>query len=139
ERDARDILVAFTQCLRDVGFDVPDPDFSASAGETRRALEERGVDVDDPAFDEAVRTCEPALAGILQAFTLEDLERFNDASVEYASCMRENGIDLPDPDFTQGITSLFGENFDVTAPGFDEADEICSPIFDAVPDPFESS
>ena len=78
ERDARDILVAFTQCLRDEGFDVPDPDFSASAAETQRRLTERGIDTDDPAFDAAVTTCEPELNGILQAFSVEELQQLAD-------------------------------------------------------------
>lgn len=138
-REAADILLDFTQCLRDEGFNVPDPNFQQSAAETQRAYEERGIDISSPEFDAAVETCEPRLAGILQAFSLDDLRAFRDASVDYAVCMRENGIDLPDPDFTQGVTSIFGDDVDVTQPGFDEADDACRFVFDDVPDPFAES
>ena len=53
--------------------------------------------------------------------------------------MRDLGIDLPDPDFTQGLTSIFGENVDVTAPGFEEADRECQSAFDDTPDVFAES
>ncbi|MGI9658048.1 MAG: hypothetical protein ACR2OD_04000 [Gaiellaceae bacterium] len=138
-REAADILLDFTQCIRDEGFNVPDPNFQQSAAETQRAYEERGIDIEDPEFDAAITACEPRLAGILQAFTIDELRAFRDSTVDYSACMRENGIDLPDPDFTQGVTSIFSNELDVTAPGFDEADDACRHVFDDVPDPFAES
>jgi hypothetical protein len=136
ERDATDILVDFAECIRDEGYDLPDPDFSLSAGEYRRQLLENGIDVDDPAFEAVVDACEPRLSGILQAFSIEELQTLGDATLAYAQCMRAEGIDVPDPDFTRGVTSVFGD-LDVSQPGFDEADEKCSVAFDDVPNPFE--
>lgn len=135
-RAAEDIIVDFTQCLRDEGFAVPDPDFNASAAETQRGLAEAGIDVNDPEFTTAIETCEPRLAGILSAIPIEDLQALSEATIEYARCMRENGIDLPDPDFTQGFFSTFGDDIDIADPDFEAADLVCSVVFDDAPQVF---
>lgn len=57
----QDQLVAFSGCMREHGFDMPDPDFSG--------LEETGrlypqFDLDDPDFDAAFDACRDVLPGI---------------------------------------------------------------------------
>jgi hypothetical protein len=134
-RDPRDILVDFTRCLREEGVDVPDPDFEADPAEAREQLEEAGIDLDDPRVQEAVQTCQPLLGGILQSLTPEQVQAFRDAIVEYAECMREHGIDLPDPDFSGGL-DIFGGAVDPSDPAFQEANEECSEIFGDLTNPF---
>jgi hypothetical protein len=134
-RDPRDILVDFTRCLREEGVDVPDPDFDAAPGEARQRLEEAGVDLDDPRVQEAVQTCQPLLAGILQSLSPEQIQGFRDAIVEYAKCMREQGIDLPDPDFSGGF-DIFGGAADPSDPAFQAANEVCSDVFSDLENPF---
>jgi hypothetical protein len=134
-RDPRDILVDFTRCLREEGVDVPDPDFEAAPGEARERLEEAGIDLDDPHVQEAVQTCQPLLAGILQSFSPEQIQAFRDAIVEYAECMREQGIDLPDPDFTEGF-DIFGGAADPSDPAFQAANQVCSDVFSDLANPF---
>jgi hypothetical protein len=134
-RDPRDILVDFTRCLREEGVDVPDPDFEAAPGEARERLEEAGIDLDDPRVQEAVQTCQPLLAGILQSLSPEQIQGFRDAIVEYAECMREQGIDLPDPDFSGGF-DIFGGEADPSDPAFQAANEVCSDVFGDLTNPF---
>jgi hypothetical protein len=134
-RDPRDILVDFTRCLREEGIDVPDPDFEAAPGEARDRLEEAGIDLDDPQVQEAVQTCQPLLAGILQSFSPEQIQAFRDAFVEYAQCMRDQGIDLPDPDFSGGL-DIFGGEIDPSDPAVQAANEVCSEVFGDLTNPF---
>jgi hypothetical protein len=140
ERDARDIMVDFTGCLRDEGFEVPDPDFSQSVAETQAGLAAAGIDTNSPAFNDAVAACEPILVGILQEISTEDLTAWADATVNYSECMRENGIEIPDPDFTQGFSGLFGSaELDTDDPNFARADAICQAAFESLPNIFGES
>ena len=106
---AEDIVLAYTQCLRDEGFDVPDPDFGAGPGEGggpaafADQLRDAGIDPDDPAYQAAVEECQSILQGIQQQGGDTFLSDLQDAALEFAKCMREEGIDLPDPDFSQGL------------------------------------
>jgi hypothetical protein len=137
-KDPRDVLVDFTRCLRDQGIDVPDPDFEAAPGAMRERLREAGIDVDDPRVQAAIRTCQPLLLGILQTLTPEQVQAFRDAMVDYAACMREQGVDLPDPDFSQGF-QIFDGAVDPSDPAFQAANEECAKIFQGLGDPFGES
>jgi hypothetical protein len=86
----------FTQCMRDHGMDVDDPDpnggpglrIRASAG-AREAI--KGSD--------AFKECQQYLpAGKLADLNPEQLEQVR----QFAACMREHGIDMPDPDPNNG-------------------------------------
>lgn len=67
-----------------------------------------------------------------------DQSEFQDAMLEFAECMREHGIDMPDPEFDEN-----GGGVQMGGPGvpdgggpseeeFEAADEACSPIMDDV-------
>lgn len=67
-----------------------------------------------------------------------DQSEFQDAMLEFAECMREHGIDMPDPEFDEG-----GGGVQIGGPGepdgggpsqeeFEAADEACSPIMEDV-------
>jgi hypothetical protein len=65
---------------------------------------------------------------------------FQDAMLEYAACMREHGIDMPDPQFGadgEGGVMIGGPGPDGGGQGpaqedFEAADEACQPIMDEV-------
>jgi hypothetical protein len=67
---------------------------------------------------------------------------FEDAQVEFAECMRENGIDLPDPETSEGGEGGGGfrieageADFDPNSDEFQAAQEKCEPLIeDAVPE-----
>ena len=70
-----------------------------------------------------------------------DDAEFQDAMLEYAQCMRDHGIDMPDPEFDEdgGVTQSMGEGGaggpDGPSEEFEAADEACKPILDdAMPD-----
>jgi hypothetical protein len=88
--------LAFAQCLRDRGLDVADP----APGET---VVIQGVDADDPATQAVVQDCAQrhlaggearVSVGGSMGENLADLENL----IRFVDCMRDNGIDMADPD-----------------------------------------
>lgn len=138
DQDPQEIILEYTDCLRDEGFDVPDPDFSGGQpgrGGGDNALEDAGIDPDDPDFQAAQEKCSPILEGIQQQFADNgNQEAFQEAALEYAQCMRKEGIDVPDPDFSQGPGQggLLGDDVDRDDPDFKAADEKCQSAFDGL-------
>lgn len=69
----------------------------------------------------------------------DDPANFEDAQVEFAECMRENGVDLPDPETSEGGGGFrleAGESgIDPESETFQAAQEKCEPIIeDAIPE-----
>lgn len=119
-------LLAFAGCMRDNGVEFPDPVVEAdgtvtfgsrpgSGGGGFAALREIGRDPDLPAAREA---CQGLVEGV--AFGPGqggfDLIEIQDALLEFARCMRDNGVDIGDPDMS------------VFAPGADPNDEPGGPF-----------
>lgn len=129
--DPQEAILAFTDCLRDHGFDVPDPQFGGPGGR-REAFEDAGIDPEDPEFRAAQEECRPLLAAIQQRFDGEDRQASEDAALEFARCMRERGFDVPDPQFDSGppVAGIFGGDAERDDPEFQEAREVCSQAFE---------
>jgi hypothetical protein len=139
--DPEEALLAFTECLREHGIDVPDPEFDDSGrGRMRMQLGESGIDPDDPKFRAAQEECRPLLASIRGQFTEEDRQRMQDAALEFARCMRGKGFDVPDPDFSGegpggGAVRQFFGDVDADDPKFRAAQEECSEAFEGLGGP----
>jgi hypothetical protein len=135
--DPQEILLDYTECMRDEGIDLPDPDFSGGAGGGARIqLGPNGIDPDDPKFQAAREKCEPILETLQQRFDPARQEEFQDAALEFAKCMREHGIDVPDPDFSDGAPGRrreggpFGDSgIDPDDPKVQAAREECDEVF----------
>jgi len=102
ERDEQ-ALLGFAACMRDNGVpEFPDPrlnaDGSVDFGADDRPFAELDEDVVEAAFD----ACVDELEGVSFAPGGEnfDMTAIEDTFVEFAACMREQGIDMPDPDFS---------------------------------------
>ena len=132
--DSEAAMLAFTQCLRDQGIDVGDPTIDADGNLQLPPIEfETSDTVTDPdefpdmsEFEEMLAPCEEHLGGVVGSFSLGDTTEIEDMFLAYAECMRENGIDMPDPDFSSD-----GGVIDLGAIGGDEfeaADAACRPL-----------
>jgi hypothetical protein len=107
----------FAQCMRDNGIDMPDPDPNGGkAGGLGK------VDRTDPDFERAVDACREFLPGG------GDLSKLDPAMLEqlrvFAQCMRDNGIDMPDPDPAAGKLGGLGK-IDRESPAFKAALDAC--------------
>jgi len=136
EPTEEEALLAFTACLRDQGVDIDDPTVDAD-GNLRIARPNAAAE--DPEFDrEAFRgareSCGELLEGVNLGFQAEDRTEIEDQLLEYAACMRDNGFDMPDPDFSStpgqgGGGGPFGQ-LDRDDPAFQSAQEACAEIID---------
>lgn len=138
DADAEEAILAFAQCMRDNGVsDFPDPELDAN-GNLRffggGPPDDLGVDEGtlEAAFDE----CSLLIEGIIQNFRDVDASELEDTFLEFAGCMREQGIEMPDPDFSQGFgpgaggrAGIFGD-LDPQDPEFQAAAEECQGIFE---------
>lgn len=136
--DAEESLLQFAQCMRDNGVpDFPDPQLDSS-GNLRPFGRDGGpgqLEADQDTLEAAFEACSEIVEGLIQdAFRMIDQTEFQDNFLEFAQCMRDKGIDMPDPDFSQGFgpglgRGLFGD-IDPDDPGFQEAAEECSSVFE---------
>lgn len=113
---AADQGVLFAQCMREHGVDVPDP--GPDAGTLGGVA---GVDRNDPAVEPAMAACKEHLPGGGDLSTLDPSQ--TDKLREFAGCMREHGVDMPDPDPNSGKPDNGG--FDRTGPAFRDALRAC--------------
>ena len=136
--DAEDAMLEFTECLRDQGLEVEDPEFD-NEGNFRfnmpmgEFMERMNRDESREAFN----ACSHLLMGVAQQFGSFDRTEMEDQLYEYAACMRDNGFDMPDPDFSSPgafdpeadpAAGPFAE-IDTTDPDFLAANEACQGIF----------
>ena len=106
EVEAEQAMLDFTQCMREQGIDVDDPTMGADGNLQLAPIEIVGSaegDVEEAMaeMDTVFAECPEHLAGA--TFGAPDPDAgiaFEDALVEYAGCMRDEGIDMPDPDFS---------------------------------------
>lgn len=128
--------LAFAQCMRDEGIDFPDPvvnadgsvDFFGGAG--GRDGGAAGFR-DDPNFDVAIDECGALLDGATFFGDQGDATEREDTFLELAQCLRDEGLDVSDPDFSGGFGGggVFGENFDPNDPAAADAIDACQDIF----------
>jgi len=104
-----EITTLFTNCMRDNGYDVSDPELNADGTidfqELRANFAQIIGDADNPQrATAAVGACRPLLAGatFTQPLSDEDEIEVQDRILELAQCLRDNGIDVSDPDFSVG-------------------------------------
>ena len=95
EQANRDAMLAYARCMREHGVDMPDPQ-PGERGIRLRAPE--GVTREE--MEEAEGACRKHLDDIDPPdLTEEQQKEFQEAALAHARCMRDHGIDIPDPTF----------------------------------------
>ncbi len=123
-------MLAFTQCLRDQGIEVDDPKMGPDGMLQFPEIMITGeADEEDPDammrdFEEKIAPCEEHLEGVVMNAAPGGTEHFEDVLLEYAACMRDNGVDMPDPDLNGngGLIDLG----DMSGDDFEAADGACN-------------
>jgi hypothetical protein len=124
--DAQEAALEFAKCMREHGIDMPDPQFDSAGGRGAVTIGING-DPNDADFQEAQEACGDLMGAMAGSFTPPDSEeqaRFEEAMLDYAACMREHGVDFPDPQMNGGLVRI-GEGIDPDDPDFAAADEAC--------------
>lgn len=132
EVDREAALLEFTACLREEGVAVTDPTVDADGNVKLSKMSEGLDDASRAGLAAAREVCAYALDGVTLGFSGEDATEREDRFLAYAVCMRENGYDMPDPDFSSlgtsgggGQRAIFGD-LDREDPDFQAAQDVCS-------------
>ena len=119
-----DAELKFAQCMRDEGINFPDPNRD---GETNiRVGPDTGIDPQE--FEAAQKACKKYQDAIPRPeISAEYQEEFKKNALAHARCMREHGIDFPDPEFSAegGARIKLGRNLDPEDADFKAAEEAC--------------
>jgi hypothetical protein len=95
--DAREAQLKYAQCMRENGVDVKDPEpgqplrVTGSGGPGKNALEE------------AAKKCQKYMQDAAPGDADANDTKAHDQMVKFAQCMRENGVDIPDPKPGEGL------------------------------------
>ncbi len=120
-------VLEFAQCMREEGINFPDPTFDIDGNPEFDNLEIEN----EEEFESAFENCEDILRNALpEQFDLDpEVEAaLVDASLEFSQCMREQGIDFPDPKPGEfGFFAFRDADIDFTSEAVQNAFEICQP------------
>jgi len=125
DKELREAGLKFAQCMREHGVDMPDPQPG-----------QRGLRISPPegvspqkmgAADEA---CHKYLEAVKPPELSEEKKKeFQEAALAHSRCMREHGIDFPDPTFDENggaqIRIGRGSGINPESPKFKEAQKDC--------------
>ena len=128
---ARDAGLKFARCMREQGVDMPDPQAGEDGGLIVRGSGGGAGDAQEPSarMRKADAACRKYLKDVKPPkLSAEQERKLREQALEHARCMREQGIDFPDPQFgSNGEASVqIGEGgVDMDSPAFRSAQEKC--------------
>ncbi|MGZ8562511.1 MAG: hypothetical protein ACXWWU_02710 [Candidatus Limnocylindria bacterium] len=127
--DADQASLDFAACMRDNGIEMADP--TGEGGGGPRLQLGSGVDPQSEEFQTAIEACREHLEGLVQGGPGgpggpggEPTAEQQEALLAFAECMRENGVDMPDPEAGGGFLQP-GSGVDPQSAEFQEAAEAC--------------
>ncbi|GAA2599753.1 hypothetical protein SMC26_19870 [Actinomadura fulvescens] len=120
-----DQQLKLARCMRGQGVNMPDP----KPGQESQALSIDGQGASPQKIEKAMKTCRN-VAGIPEPKPISQEEK--DKMLKFARCMREHGIDMPDPKFGSGSAS--SEAVGIPGGGiakekFEKANKACGAAF----------
>ena len=127
-------FLAFTACMREEGIDLPDPEVDADGNVQLTFREAAGASgIDRDALQDGFEACGELIEGFTQGFRRADDTGLADQLLEFAQCLRDQGIHVDDPDltFTPGEGGQAGGPFgdlDLDDPEFQAAAEACQDL-----------
>jgi hypothetical protein len=141
--DEEAAVLAFAECMRDQGVtDFEDPDIGADGSiEFRLRGQAEASGVDRETMQAAFEACRTEIEGLAFGPGSVDRSEIEDDLVEFAACVRDNGYDMPDPDFSAMGPGQGGEEgqggpfagIDPDDPAFRSAVDACQEIFGGLP------
>ena len=124
DEKTKQAMLDYARCMRQHGVDMPDPKFDGGGAVIRAGS--KGM------TPEQMRAAEQACAKYQKqikppAMPKEQQEKFKQQALKNARCMREHGIDMPDPQFGPNgeVQQRIGGNIEPTDQRFQEAQKAC--------------
>jgi len=138
--DPGEAALQFAKCMREHGVDMPDPQVSDDGGVmiaigAPGAAPGEGPDPKD--VDAANKACQHFMQDAAKNFdppSDEDLKKMQEQALAFSKCMRDHGIDIPDPQF-----SADGGGFNVSIGGPGQAGSTDGPPFDPTSEEFKKA
>lgn len=124
--ESENALLAFARCMREQGVDVPDPQEGRLAIRPRRGS--RPSESERREFEDADSECRHLLADVRPPeLSQDDRAALQDSLLAFARCMRKQGVEVPDPDFSgdRGAFRVGPGGVNPDDPDFEEAQEAC--------------
>jgi len=104
--DPAEAARAFAKCMREHGVEMPDPQVGEDGGMTMQIGTPDQAPPDRSVLDEAHKACEPLMKNARGSgpgkLDPEQEARMKEEALQFAKCMREHGVDMPDPTFEEG-------------------------------------
>jgi hypothetical protein len=124
EQDQQEAALEFARCMREHGVDMPDP--------VNGRFEFRGGPRDQRKLEEAQQACQHILRDAAPPVDEEQEAEMREAALDFAKCMRQHGVDMPDPTFPEGggVRMRMPEGAE-DDPQFEQAQKVCEPILEA--------
>jgi hypothetical protein len=122
EAKNRKAMLDLARCMREHGVDMPDPTFNGGK------VTQRMKGGNEDAMRAAEKACQKYRSAIkAPEMSTEDKEEFKKAALANARCMREHGIDFPDPTFDPngGARIKLGKGLNPESAKFQAAQKAC--------------
>jgi len=138
KKNPEDAMLDFARCMREHGVNMPDPDTSGGPGVVTfkaggPASAGTRLDADTDTFQKAHEACKDLMGDIgPMNMTPEQTQEMQDRALAFARCMREHGVNMPDPTFDGGgVMMRIGDDqgIDPSDPKFQEAQQACGSAF----------
>jgi len=104
--DPEEAALDYVECMRDHGVDMPDPQAGGGILMQSSATEDSGEmsvgpGPGDERFVEADGACQKYMSAVTGAMEMdpEQEAEMRQQMLDYAQCMRDHGVDMPDPEF----------------------------------------
>jgi len=125
DKETLDAGIKFARCMREHGIDMPDP----QPGQRGLRLMQKG-DAPPQTLREADEACRKYLEDVAPPEMSEAQKKeFQEAALAHARCMREHGIDFPDPTFDENggaqVRIRRGSGIDPESAKFQTAQKAC--------------
>ena len=126
EAKNRKAMLDFARCMRQQGVDMPDPQFNGGRVTQRM----KGDPKNPEKVQQAEQACKKYQAQVkAPEMSASDKEEFKKAALANARCMREHGIDFPDPTFDENggaqVRIQRGQGINPESAKFKAADKAC--------------
>jgi hypothetical protein len=132
EEQRQQAMLDFARCMREHGVDMPDPQFE---GDGRGSVmiagkADDGAQPNQDVLDAAQQACEPLIKDVIadaeKNMDPEEVQRMQEEALAFAKCMRDHGIDMPDPQFEGGGRMTQQLHIDPNDPSFQAAQDACA-------------
>ena len=134
EADTQQAMLDFAKCMREQGIDMPDPEFDENGnGGIRVGVVGKPGEMDEAKMEAAQKACQAYMDKVRANAPPPDPakeEEQKQKMLAFAQCMRDHGIDMPDPEISTDdkggvLVKQGGPGVDPESPGFQDAQEAC--------------